>query len=240
MTLFRINENQSSADSQKKADHAIQMALSRFPAVLQHLLTKNEVDVTGRSVQTDWPSVLEYLNDLSNKTLNTLSDAAASDPIVRACTSQAYEVIVRIFVLQSFKLWSSDKILRWIYKNLTALKDSQTTKATPPLSPAMMRYARSDPSNYEDKFQTMPADANPLDPALVAHALNVDPNRRRLMQRMPRDGPAEVFDLPGNQQGANLLGPPTEMIDPDWPLLEVYWRSLAPWAHVEGVPPPRR
>jgi len=37
-------------------------------------------------------------------------------------------------------------------------------------------------------FTTLPADANPLDPALVAPALALDPNlnRRRLGRRMPK------------------------------------------------------
>jgi hypothetical protein len=144
-------------------------------------------------------------------------------------------------VNQNFKLWSSDAILKWLYINLHELKEFENTEAIVPLSPAIMRYIRNDPSDYDDKFQTMPADANPLDPALVAHALNVDPNRPRFMQRMPRGGGvAEELDFPGNREGAGLAGPPTQMIDPDWPLLEVLWRSALPWAHVEGVPPPPR
>ena len=35
-------------------------------------------------------------------------------------------------------------------------------------------------------------------------------------------------------------GPPTVIIDPDLPLLEVFWRSALPWAHVEGVAAPNR
>jgi hypothetical protein len=37
-----------------------------------------------------------------------------------------------------------------------------------------------------------------------------------------------------------FLGPATEIIDPDLPLLELFWRSALPWAHVEGVPPANR
>ena len=29
-----------------------------------------------------------------------------------------------------------------------------------------------------------------------------------------------------------------QMIDPDLPLVEVFWRSLMPWNEVEGVGPP--
>jgi len=85
----------------------------------------------------------------------------------------------------------------------------------------------------------MPADFNPLDPAPVSQALIVDPNLPR--QRMRRGGgAAEELDFAGNREGAFLAGPPTQMIDLDWPLLEVLWRSALPWAHVEGVPPTPR
>jgi hypothetical protein len=239
MALFRSKDNQQSPHSESKANEAIKSAMRRFPSVLQHLLTKNEVNVTGRSFQTDWPSVLAYASDLAKQAQNALSDAAAADPVVRACTSQACETIVHIFVRQNFKLWSSDAVLQWLYRNLLEMKESEDVEVTKPLSPALMRYARCDPSDYDDKFQTMPADANPLDAGTVAHALNVDPNRPRLMQRMPRGG-ADELELAANRRAAAFAGPPTQAIDPDWPLLEVFWRSALPWAHVEGVPPPRR
>ena len=55
------------------------------------------------------------------------------------------------------------------------------------------------------------------------------------MQRMPRNGGAgvEELELGGNQ--SLFAGPPTERIDPDWPLLEIFWRSALPWAYVDGV-----
>jgi hypothetical protein len=46
--------------------------------------------------------------------------------------------------------------------------------------------------------------------------------------------------LAGQQVGHVFGGPPTGIVDPDWPIAEVFWRSLLPWNHVEGVPPPRR
>jgi hypothetical protein len=67
-----------------------------------------------------------------------------------------------------------------------------------PVSPAIVRYLNVDPVDYEDKLQTMPADANPFDPNTVTYALNIDPNRRRLVQRNPRAANANAI--------ANLLG----------------------------------
>jgi len=242
LALYRLNRNAPSDTSETNAHAAMKHAISRFPSVLEELLVQNDVNTAGRSFQTDWPSVLGFARDRAEQVKNRLTDAAAADPVVRACTSQAYDLIVRIFVHQNFKLWSPDAVLSWAYKNLKELKEDPDEVC--PLQPAIMRYARCDPSDYEAKFQTMPADANPLDPGLVAHAMTIDTNRPRFMQRVGRGGggmPDELAMMAGlNQQGAVLAGPPTEMVDPDWPILEVFWRSFLPWAHVEGVPPPRR
>lgn len=240
LALNRLNRCKPTEDSQQKADSAMKQALGRFPSVLEQLLVQNDVNTSGRSFQTDWPSVLGFARQRAEQVQRKLTDAAAADPVVRACTSQAYDLIVRIFVQQNFKLWSVDAIIQWAYRNLKELKDNPGE--VHPLQPAIMRYARCDPSDYEDKIQTMPADANPLDPALVAHAMTIDTSRPRFMQRALRRGGGGIQDefAAMNQHGAVLAGPPTEMIDPDWPMLEVFWRSFLPWAHVEGVPPPRR
>ena len=240
LALYRVHQSTPSEDSEQKSKSAIKTAVSRFPSVLDLLLHANEVDISGRSFQTDWPSVLGYTAIRSKDLLNAWSRSGVNDPVIRACTSQAYDLIVRIFVKQNHKLYGSEAVLRWIYDGVSELKGSGSESPVPPLFPALMRYARSDPSDYEDKFQTMPADANPLDPGLLVHALAMDPNRRRLLQRMPRgDGGHDEIDFGAQQLGAALAGPPTQNVNPDWPLLEVFWRSALPWNHVEGVPPPR-
>jgi Transcriptional repressor TCF25 len=246
LALFRVHESNPTEEAKKKADDAIQLALCRFPSVVGQILEKNEINVRSRSFQTDWPSVIGFVDILVRNAQNTLSDAAKSDPVIRACTTQAYETIVRIFVHQNFKLWSSGSVLNWVYDNLEILKDKyvgENESLAVSLSPAFMRFARCDPADYDDKFQTMPVDANPLDRNIVAHALIVDVNRPRLLQRMPRGG-ADVFDEPeiafGAGNGLVIGGPPTREIDPDLPLLEVFWRSALPWNRVEGVPPPAR
>jgi len=109
------------------------------------------------------------------------------------------------------------------------------------ISPAIIRYARFESSDFEDSFRTiLPADANPLDPALVALALNLDPNRRRFFQRRPvrgqQGGRREGFNLEGMAaQYRGISGRNVIMIDPDLPIVELFWRSLMPWARVEGV-----
>jgi hypothetical protein len=249
LALFRLHESNPTDDTKERANCTIRTALCKFPTVVGQILEKNEINVKGRTFQTDWPSVLDFVDFLVSQSQNILSDAARSDPVIRACTSQACETMVRIFVQQNYKLWSSGSVLKWVYDNLHHLTDSNTGKEdslTIPLSPAIMRFARCDPSDYEDKFQTMPADANPLDRNAVAQALVVDVNRPRLLQRMPRGGDADMrrFGEPeiafGAGNGLVIGGPPTHGIDPDLPLLEVFWRSALPWNHVEGVPPPNR
>mmetsp|Transcript_8461 Transcript_8461/g.15309 ORF Transcript_8461/g.15309 Transcript_8461/m.15309 type:complete len:315 (-) Transcript_8461:83-1027(-) len=254
LALFRVyDETKDGSEkdyAKERADEAIQVALYRFPSVIGQLLAKNDVDTTNRSLQMDWPSVLDFVDNLITDFQNTLSDAARSDPVIRSCTFQAYENIVQIFVQQNHKLWSSWAVNKWVHENLQTLKDAKKGEQAHimvPLSPAVMRFAKCDRSDYEDKFQTMPAEANPLDPNVVAHAMHVDTNRPRFMQRMPRGAglngagglnEEELAAFVG--RGANFAGPPTVDIDPDLPLLEVFWRSALPWAHVEGVPPPNR
>lgn len=134
-------------------------------------------------------------------------------------------------------------------------QQQQQLPASP--NPALMRYGGVDPADYDTKIQTLPPEAALLDPGLVAHALVVDPNRRRLVrnrgrgagpagEQQPEDAFRMVDALNGGGAAAAaaarrpLLGPPTQHVDPDWPLLEVFWRSFLPWNHVDGVPPPRR
>ena len=214
------------------------MAFKRFPLVLEDLLHKNEVDIKGRSFQNDWPSALDFAKSHATQLSDLLSKAHSGDPVLKARISQSCDTIAHIFVHQNYKLWSSDNVLRWCCKNLQQLKESNVDlECIPQASPAAIRYERAEASDYEDRFQTLPADAVPLDPGLLAHAQIVDINRRRMMQRVPRGGMnQEHLAFAANQQA--FAGPPTQEIDPDWPLLEVFWRSALPWAHVEGVPPP--
>eukprot|EP00535_Pseudo-nitzschia_heimii_P008479 CAMPEP_0197173116 /NCGR_PEP_ID=MMETSP1423-20130617/160_1 /TAXON_ID=476441 /ORGANISM="Pseudo-nitzschia heimii, Strain UNC1101" /LENGTH=699 /DNA_ID=CAMNT_0042621877 /DNA_START=210 /DNA_END=2309 /DNA_ORIENTATION=- len=248
LALFNLcNDKSSSTDfAKERADGALKNALSRFPSVAAQLLAKSEIDTTSRSVRIDWPSAMIYLNKLACEVQDGMSEATNYDSFTRARTSQANETIVRIFVQQNCKLWSSSIVSTWIYDNLMTLQEERKNvegAKVRPLSPAIIRYLSADTVDYDDKFQTMPADADPFDPNIIAHALNIDPNRRRLVQRNPRHVNANFvdenrIDLPSRDR--NFFGPATEIIDPDEPILEVFWRSLLPWAHVEGVPPPNR
>ena len=239
LALHRQSHRNSLSDELKeRSNTAMQTALSRFPSVLELLLGENEVDIKGRSCQVDWPSVLDFVKDRTTMLLNSWPTSASNDVIMRSCTQQAYDLIVRIFVQQNGKLWGEDGVFRWVYENLCEIKEDESLEPIVALSPALVRYLQSDPSDYESKFQTLPPEANPLDPGLVAHALAMDPNRRRFMQRMPHE--REDADFAAQTEARVIAGPPTQTIDPDWPVLELFWRSALPWNHVEGLPPPRR
>lgn len=226
--------------AEEKADIALQSAIRKFPSVVEELLVMNEVDVTGRSMRSDWPTVLRDLKMYANNPI-TSEDY---DPITHHAVSQAIALIIKVFVKRSHKLWSGDDVLMWLYKNCTNLfsEGNVANLDRPPLSPAVIRYARCDPADYEDRFQTLPDEANPLDPGLLAPAMAVNPNRRRFIRRP--DIPAahhhqEDAEL-GGRRGLLIGGPPTNIIDPDDPILEVFWRSLLPWNTVDGLPRPNR
>ena len=239
LSLHHMNQATPSLELEQKAKGAIKFALRNFPGVIEKMLVANEVDVVGRSFQIDWPSALEYSRNRSKQAHYDWAQRA-----VTSVTVQAYELIVKIFVQQNSKLWKSQGVLRWIHDCLMELKSAAGSESgiVSPLSPAIRRYGRSDPTDYEAKFQTMPPEANPLDMGLVQRALIIDPNRRRLFQQnMPRGGRFDAGnDINGQPNGPPFAGPPTQVIDPDWPILEVFWRSALPWNQVDGIPPPRR
>ena len=245
LALYRLSQQADGDDDlSNKSNEALQAAIRKFPAIVEALLIKNAVDTTGRSTRTDWPTVLHNLRTFASNPV----DSEDYDPITQHAASQASDLIVNIFVQRNHSLWSGDDILQWMYKNCTSLFPSDEDAKSlvrPQLCPALIRYARCDPADYEDRFQTLPQDANPLDPGLLAPALAVDPNRRRFLRRanMPAARAGGVNDeIPAIFQGGGLVigGPPANVIDPDDPLVEVLWRSMLPWNTVDGVPPPRR
>jgi hypothetical protein len=242
LALFRLHSENPSENSKSRADMALQAALGMFPHVVGLLLQDNEVDTTGRSFRRDWLSVLDFATDRSKQLRNEWWSSTTVNTIILTATLQACDLIVKIFVLQNAKLYSDDDVLQWLFDNLEKIKSTSTKLPESP-SPAMLRYASSDPSDYENKIQMLPPDVNIVDPNLIAHAMEVNTNRPRFIRRMPRGGGGEMGEHEAGAFAANrpprLLGPPTNVIDPDWPMAEVFWRSFLPWNHVEGIPPPR-
>ncbi len=197
LALFNLDGD----ETEEKTNDAIKTAICRFPFIVSALLKQNEIDASSRSFRTDWPSALKFLDELDIEFQKRIAETYKSDPFTKSRISQTYGTIAQIFVQQNFKFWSSSKVLTWVYENVMVLREERKNtgwKEPLPLSPAIIRYMNADRTDYEDKFQTMPADANPFDPNIIQLALNVDPNRRRLVQRNPRHGGAHFMDENGN------------------------------------------
>lgn len=250
LDLTAYEDTSESEDAKLKADRAIQMALNRFPNVVGQLLSRLEVDTTGRSFRRDWVSVLDVAASRSRQ-LSRHWHADCDNAVVLSATLQTCELVTKIFVHQSAKLWSEEEVLQWLYDNLTTLQSkSGADERPPPPNPAVMRYAGVDPADYDNKVQMLPEDANIVNPVFLEHAMIMHPNLPRFVRRQARrqgqgdelaDHDRNDLDANGNRlDRGRFLGPPTQIVNPDWPMLEVFWRSILPWNRVEGIPPPRR
>ena len=239
LALFRLND----CCPNEKSNEALQNAIKRFPSILDLLLSENDVDITSRSCRLDWQAVMDYTGTRANE-IHGCAASDAMDPLVRMATDKAYDLTSRVFAKLNCKHWASDGVMLWLHSALEKLTNSgEANEDIQALSPALIRYSRIDPADYETKFQLLPAEANPLDPTLVHYALVIDPNRRRFL-RGQRGGRAELGqeDLlmgGGNAVRGALLGPPRHNIDLDWPILEIFWRCLLPWNRIDEIPRPR-
>ena len=255
-------EMDGSTEVKMKADMAIQKAMSQYPSIIGYLLHNLKIDTTGRSFQRDWKTVLDHATAKARELIRHWY-SVTTDTIVLSATVKACDLISKIFVEQNAILYGDDDVLQWLYDNLVVLREKQSTAATAELatipvpSPAILRYANADPNDYSTTVQTLPPDANVIDNGLLAHAMIIDPRRPRYLRRNQRqhdnrdDGGDEwdniQYDELGNpflprqqQRAATYFGPPSEAIDPDWPMAEVFLRSILPWNYVDGLPPPRR
>ena len=203
-----------------------------------------DIDTTGRSFRCDWVTVLDFATERW-KLLNR-EWATSADPIELAATLQACDVVINIFVQQNARLWADESILQWLYENLERVSQSASSGNLPlPPNPAILRYAGCKLTDFENRIELLPQDANIINPGMLAHAMVVNPNRPRFLRNMQRGGGDVVL---GGQMDGNGLpvarqifgGPPTQAVDPDWPIAVVFILSFLPWNHVEGVPPPRR
>jgi hypothetical protein len=255
LALFRIYRHGDSTDDEQgnAADAALENAISLFPAVVGKLLGGLEVDTTGRSFRRDWVTVLDFATDTSKELHRLWSRSSDSNPIELAAALQACDVLIKVFVQQSARRWGDDCVLQWLYEILTKLEAKSKVEGyirpypSPP-SPALARYASCIATDYENRVELLPQDAIIVDPGLVAHAMVIHPNRPRFLRHMQRAAVVGAVDMIDQRQGGhgmpgarqNFAGPPTHVVDPDWPLVEVFWRSFLPWNRVDGVPPPRR
>lgn len=225
LALFHKSQEAESDEARACASEALREAISKFPSVVPLLLQSLEVDTTGRSFQRDWVTVLDYAIHRA-RDLQREWRATTSDLVVLSATLQTTEKLIRIFVKQSSSLWGGDAVLQWLFDNLKQMQTLQLPLPDTPPTPAVMRYADVNPSDYDSTIQTLPAEANVINPGLVAHAMVMDPRRPRFLRRA-NNRQADVFNdpaVPGAATaGGGLFGPPTNHVDPDWPLVEGTW-----------------
>ena len=228
LALFRLSEEQTDGggEARRKADTAFREAVSQFPSVIGLLLKESDVETSGRSFRRDWITVLDYASSRATRQHNSWQNSGSTDPVLMSATLQAVDLIIRIFVRQSARLWSGERTLQWLYDNLKELQSTDPDGVAGPPSPALIRYCGTNPADYDNKIEQLPQDANILDPNLIHHAMNINPNLGRFVRGNNARGGMAGGDLFGfgddrllNPGG--LLGPPTQMVNPDWPLLEV-------------------
>ena len=225
-------DDSNEEDVGKKAERALDDALRKYPFVPRMLLEKNNVNLRARSFKTDWPSVMPSLDSM-NRNMNA-----------------AVEKIASIFVDRHCKIWSGDDVVLWLYNGCQRIvADNENEDALKDHFPSscLIRYMEFDSTDFQNSFHRIPVEANPLDPGLMEAAFHYIPNRRRFLRMNRRQGGRGDDDrldleMVGRQQPQTLLGTGRNgmgVIDPDLPLLELFWRSLLPWVRVEGVPPAR-
>lgn len=239
LAIFRLARNDPGLLT--KANEALQCAIKTFPSVVGQVLQELDVDVTGRSFRCDWVRVLEYTTARTKEQTRAYHNDDGAVKATLLTTLKSIEVLIKIYTKQSTKIWVDDDVIQWLYDNLKHLLENHDAKEISALpNPALGHYATCKAEEYDNRIELFPQDANILDPGLIAHAMAIDPNRPRLLRNMPRGIGQRGYELNGQRQGPVFAGPPLNIVDPDWPILEVFWRSFLPWNHVEGVPPPAR
>lgn len=134
-------------------------------------------------------------------------------------------------------------------------KESPQEKSIKNIHKAIDRYRTCDPNDYSDRFQTL-GDMNFINEAFIGPALIWNPMRQGQQGRM-----ANVNRRGGNNAAINrhhfqqhqaqqqqmlemqrlMLAQQQEaemgtvVLDPDSPLMELFWRSFLPWSRVQGV-----
>lgn len=242
LALYRLekpNGSQSSFVGKTTSTEALVSAIQTFPAIVEQLLIKTDQDVFGRSMETNWPTLLNSLRSMDSHP----NDNSNYDAVVYNASKYACDLVSKIFVERNCTLWAGNEVLKWLHNAAVEAIARGEKQALCP-SPALQRYSSIDPQIFDTRERLLPDEANPLDPALLEMCLVVDQNRRRFLRRGDRVGQPNPLDLLENParnhaDGLALGGRAVQQIDPDSPMLEVFLQSMLPWNHVEGLPPPR-
>ena len=141
-------------------------------------------------------------------------------------------------------IWNSnDKWMKWLTDIYYMTTDYNNNETILP-SKALQRYFQYQP---DAAAVMLPADANPLDPALFRQVVQYDatnarhrrrnlrlPNNRQehLQQQIIAQAEQQQHQHQHQHQQADSQ---LERLDPDMPIAELFWRSFLPWTTVDGV-----
>jgi Transcriptional repressor TCF25 len=181
LALYRIetsnNEDTLIFNESESAKMALMTAIRRFPSIVEELLRNNDVPTTGRSTYRDWPPVLDALQQLSRR-----RPTISFDPIQYHATKSVCDKLSKIYVQRSSHLWGSanttnhngQTLVTWLYEasHEVVVSTSMDIPVTP-FSSALLRYWEVDETEFQNRFQLLPPEANPLDPNVLGLALHV-------------------------------------------------------------------
>lgn len=149
--------------------------------------------------------------------------------------------LVSVYAQRSYDLWAGDsEAMQFLFDGAWAvLVEVEREPGSYKLEEEeAARYYEENPlekyrgvavADYGDEWPRLPPDLNPLEPALADPAV-ARRGRLRLRRGMPRGmggfQQQQQQQLWGNGDG---IGPAHANLNPNLPLLELFWRSLLPW-----------
>lgn len=238
--LERLDGHDEEANTlSEKSDALLKEAMLRYPSVIPLLLQNLEIDTSGRSFQRDWVKVLDFAESRA-RSLKRSWQTNSDDTVNLSATMQTMDRVAKIFTTNPSKHWATEDVIQWFFDTLQGL--ATTEEELPhkaPSSPCIMRYANMKVSDFEARNELLPADANIMDPNVVAGVMAPMQAGRHRFLRHQQPQNIGALDGAARQQPA-MFGPPRNAIDMDWPMAEVFWRSFLPWNYVDGLPPPPR
>jgi len=242
---------QTENEESKNANQALQTAIQRFPKIPQLLLDASpNASSTNRSCTMDWPSVLIPLSTQQPPQQHQQS------------VQQVLEFSTTVFVQRNCQIWTStDATLQWLYnacQSVVKEKTSQETNETELKKDeeqvkktelkveetnengrmystlALTRYLSLEKREFDMEIATvLPEDVVPLDPQLMEQLIRPPPGIRHGRRRRRVVLPQVAHAPP------QLHAPSVTLLDPDLPMMELFWRSFLPWTRVRGVPAAR-
>jgi len=153
--------------------------------------------------------------------------------------------LVAVYAQRSYDLWAGDaEAMQFLFDGAWAvlveverdpgaykLEEEEVARHYGPGENPLDKYRGVAVADYGDEWPRLPADLNPLDPALADPAV-----ARRGRLRLRRGGGRGLGGFQHPQQqlwgggiGGDGMGRAGGNLDPNLPLAELFWRSLLPW-----------